>query len=70
MRKLTVQYAWLCAVAAVLLLLASCGNMLSADRVIDQNHNEVESKKTKDAGNFDSMARALGCVFAPQSCKK
>jgi hypothetical protein len=49
--------------AALSVLLSSCGNMPAADQAIEQN-------KTKDAGNFDSMSRALGCVFAPQHCKK
>jgi hypothetical protein len=70
MKEIVTKYLWIVCISAVLLSLASCGNMPAADRVIDQNQKEVEGKKTKAAGNFDSMARALGCVFAPQSCKK
>jgi hypothetical protein len=49
--------------AVLSVLLSGCGNTPTADQIIDQ-------KKTKDVSNFDSMSNALGCVFAPQHCKK
>jgi hypothetical protein len=67
MKEMVTKYLWILCISAVLLSLVSCGNMPAADRVIDQHERH---KAESNVSNFDSMARALGCVFAPQSCKK
>ena len=74
MKEIVTKYLWILCISAVLLSLVSCGNMPSADRVIDQHEQNSQIKEQKDSAgsvpNFQGIADALGCVFAPQSCKK
>lgn len=52
--------------------LSGCGQVPFADRVIEQHKAEhaVEDAKESSLPNFQGIADALGCVFAPQSCQK
>ena len=74
MKEIVTKYLRILCISAVLLSLVSCGNMPSADRVIDQHEQNSQIKEQKDSAgsvpNFQGIADALGCVFAPQSCKK
>jgi hypothetical protein len=53
------------------ILLQGCGQVPLAERVIEQHEAEqaVEDAKESSLPNFQGIADALGCVFAPQSCK-
>jgi predicted small lipoprotein YifL len=56
----------------VVLSLQACGQVPMVDKVIEQHEAEhtVEDAKESSLPNFQGIADALGCVFAPQSCKK
>jgi hypothetical protein len=57
----------------IMLGLQACGQVPMADRVIDQHKKQQESTtqtETDSIGNMKTIGEALGCVFAPQSCKK
>ena len=58
--------------ALVFILLPGCGQIPLADKVIEQHKTEqtVEDAKESSLPNFQGIADALGCVFAPQSCQK
>jgi hypothetical protein len=68
---------WEIRVALILILilvsvsLNSCSVPHITDAVIEQQHVEAEDEK-QDSGipNFQGIADALGCVFAPDSCGK
>ena len=74
MKELVTKYLWILCISAVLLSLVSCGNMPAADRVIDQHEKNSQVEEQKDSAgsipNFQGIADAVGCVFAPQYCKK
>jgi len=58
---------------ACIFALAGCGQVPMADRVIDQHEDKQESTEqteTDSIGNMKTIGEALGCVFAPQTCKK
>ena len=73
MNKTVVQYLYIVAIAGVLLVLASCGQIPMTDRVIDQHEQNSQLEEQKDTvgsvPNFQGIADALGCVFSPSSCK-
>ena len=56
----------------IMLGLQACGQVPLADKVIEQHKTEHAIDETKEGSlpNFQGIADALGCVFAPQSCKK
>ena len=59
--------------ALVLILLPGCGRVPLVDQAIEQHESaEAVEKKEIDTHvpNFQGIADALGCVFAPQSCQK
>lgn len=63
------------ALIMILLILAisACGQVPVVDRMIDQHQDEQESHtqtETDSISNMMTIGAALGCVFAPQSCKK
>ena len=76
MKRLLIQYTWIVGIAAgllLLLLLTGCNQP-----PLSTNKPLIESVDTKDdsaedtaasIGNMEGIGRALGCVFAPQSCK-
>ena len=55
----------------VIVSLTGCGNVPAIDRVLEsqQQHEQTEQENSIGVPNFQGIADALGCVFAPQSCK-
>ena len=73
MKQTLIQYLWILILVICAFSLAGCGQVPMADRVIDQHKNKQESTtqtETDSIGNMKTIGEALGCVFAPQSCKK
>jgi len=59
--------------ALVFILLPGCGQVPLADKVIEQHADQQEQTTQTDTdsiANMKTIGEALGCVFAPQSCKK
>ena len=56
----------------IMLGLQACGQVPVVDKIIEQEETKqaVEDQQTGGAPHFQGIADALGCVFAPQSCKK
>ena len=73
MKTLATQYLYILVISACLLILASCGQIPMADRVIDQHNKNSQVQEQQDSAgsvpNFQGIADALGCVFSPSSCK-
>ena len=77
MKQLLTQYAWILGVAAgllLLVLLTGCnqppfpqGPILESES-FTQSNSDTESESS--IPNYNSIAHALGCVFAPDSCNK
>ena len=68
-----VKYLWILLLLGIIFLTYGCGQVPMADRVIDQHKKQQESTtqtETDSIGNMKTIGEALGCVFAPQSCKK
>ena len=66
------KYLWILLIVACTFALAGCGQVPLADRVIDQHDSKQESTtqtETDSIGNMKTIGEALGCVFAPQTCK-
>jgi len=76
MKRLLIQYTWILGIAFglfLLLLLTGCNQPpLSTNKPllesVDSKDNSAEDTATS-IGNMEGIGRALGCVFAPQSCK-
>jgi len=66
------KYLWILLVVACIFALLGCGQVPMAERVIEQHEAEQSIDETKEGSipNFQGIADALGCVFAPQSCQK
>ena len=67
-----IKYLWILFIVACIFALAGCGQVPMADRVIDQHDSKQESTtqtETDSIGNMKTIGEALGCVFAPQTCK-
>ena len=66
-----IKYLWILLIVACIFALAGCGQVPLAERVIKQHEAEQAIDETKEGSipNFQGIADALGCVFAPQSCK-
>ena len=67
-----IKYLWILLIVACIFALAGCGQVPLAERVIKQHEAEQSIDETKEGSipNFQGIADALGCVFAPQSCQK
>ena len=77
MKRLVIQYTWILGIAAgllLLLLLTGCNQpplstnkplLESVEKPSTEQHDEQSS-----IPNFNGIAHALGCVFAPDSCNK
>ena len=67
-----IKYLWILLIVACIFALAGCGQVPMADRVIEQHKTEHAVKDAEESSlpNFQGIADALGCVFAPQSCQK
>lgn len=59
-------------VILVFLSLAGCSNVPVVERIEDTANKEEPVKEKDKPGipNFEGIATALGCVFAPQTCNK
>ena len=67
-----IKYLCILFIVACIFALAGCGQVPMVDKVIEQEETKqaVEDQQTGGAPHFQGIADALGCVFAPQSCKK
>lgn len=66
-----VRFAIALMLLLVLLSLQACGQMPVVDQVIQSQGNEAVSEQLEEDNsppNFQGIANALGCVFAPDSC--
>jgi len=77
MKQLLTQYAWILGIGAgllLLVLLTGCNQPLPTLHENIQNDTTQQSNSTVEQSNsipnFNSIAHALGCVFAPDSCNK
>ena len=72
MTYMITKYLWILLVVACIFALLGCGQVPMVDKVIEQHKTEhaVEDAKESSLPNFQGIADALGCVFAPQSCQK
>lgn len=76
MKRLLIQYTWIVGIAfglLLLLLLTGCNQPpLSTNKPllesVDSKDDSAQDTSTS-IGNMEGIGRALGCVFAPQSCK-
>lgn len=70
--KMFIKYLWILLVVGIIFLTYGCGQVPLTDRVIQQHQAEESVKDAKESSipNFQGIADALGCVFAPQSCQK
>ena len=77
MKRLIVQYTWILGVAAgllVLLLLTGCNQAPFTNKPLQES---LAKEKPADQGSgeqgipdFNGIAHAIGCVFAPDKCNK
>jgi len=72
MKDIIIKYLWIGIIMLCIFVLAGCGQVPLAERVIKQHEAEQSIDETKEGSipNFQGIADALGCVFAPQSCQK
>ena len=72
MKHMFIKYLWILLVVGIIFLTHGCGQVPLADKVIEQHEAEQAIDETKEGSipNFQGIADALGCVFAPQSCQK
>jgi hypothetical protein len=77
MKQLLKQYTWILGIAAalfLLLLLTGCNQPPFPQGPILESESSTHSNSDKESQssipNFNSIAHALGCVFAPDSCNK
>ena len=78
MKHILKQYAWIlsiCGALVLLLLLTACNQPPFTqgpiyDETPESNTKLDTSKESSNSiGNMESIANALGCVFAPDKCK-
>ena len=73
MKDIIIKYLWIGIIMLCIFILAGCGQVPMADKVLEQHQDNKQSTATSEVesiGNMKSIGEALGCVFAPQSCKK
>jgi len=77
MKRLLVQYTWILGIAAglfLLLLLSGCNQPPFTQGPILEQESSAQSNSTQERESsipdFNGIAHALGCVFAPDSCNK
>ena len=78
MKDLLKQYAWIlsiCSAIILLLLLTACNQPPFTQGPIYDATEESSTQSNSDTessngiANMESIAHALGCVFAPDKCK-
>jgi hypothetical protein len=73
MKDIIIKYLCIAAIVLCIFMLAGCGQVPMADRVLEQHQAREEtstSSEVETIGNMESIGAALGCVFAPQNCQK
>jgi len=77
MKRLLIQYTWILGIASalILLLLATGCNQPLPNAIYDETpesntHTDSTLEQSNGVPNFNGIAHALGCVFAPNSCNK
>ena len=76
MKRLLIQYTWILGIAAgllLLLLLTGCNQAPFANKPLlesVENGSTEQQSEQSSIPNFNGIAHALGCVFAPDSCNK
>jgi len=78
MKHLLTQYAWILGIASgllLLVLLTGCNQPPFTQGPIydatEESNTKLDTDKESSNGiaNMESIAHALGCVFAPDKCK-
>ena len=73
MKRHFVKYLWILLLVGIIFLTYGCGQVPLSERMITQHeaeHTLEDAKEESSLPNFQGIADALGCVFAPQSCQK
>ena len=77
MKHLLKQYTWILGIAAgllLLVLLTGCNQPpFTQGPILEQEsttHSNSDKESESNIPNFNGIAHALGCVFAPDSCNK
>ena len=79
MKRLLIQYTWILGIAAglfLLVLLTGCNQPPFTQGPIydatEESNTKLDTDKdsSNSIGNMESIANALGCVFAPDKCKQ
>ena len=53
----------------VLISISGCGQVpMATDRILEQHQAEDNTPQQQSAPNFQGIANAIACVFAPQNC--
>ena len=63
----------LCLMLILSVWLMGCSNVPMIERIEDSAEMQTETEKPTDTQgppNFQGIAEALGCVFAPETCNK
>ena len=77
MKQLLTQYAWILGIASgllLLVLLTGCNQPPFTQGPLLESESSTQSRSDTESEsnipNFNGIAHALGCVFAPNSCNK
>jgi len=76
MKRLIIQYSWILGIAAgllLLLLLTGCNQAPFANKPLLESVEKPPTEQHDEQSSipdFNGIAHALGCVFAPDSCNK
>lgn len=54
----------------VILSLTGCGNAPVVERMLEPKQQEQVESESSGIPNFQGIADALGCVFAPDKCNQ
>ena len=66
-----IRAAMVLIVILLILALGACGQVPFVEQVTQSQENQAASEQVKEDNgptNFQGIANALGCVFAPDSC--
>ena len=70
MKRLMEKYALALVLVVCLFLLVGCNTVPLQERVTDDSTEQSYESVPSAVPNFQGMADAIVCVFAPQDCEK
>lgn len=70
MKRFIEKYAYALVLVVCLFLLVGCNTVPLQERVGKDSTEQSSESVPSGAPNFQGMADALVCVFAPQDCEK